>query len=229
MKDLIIVGAGGAGMDIISLVHSINKIKEEWRILGYLDDNPDLFGNEILGYKVLDTIDNGSKFSSAYFVSSIANPTNRKVRRNVWNRIKLYSNKFATLVHPSVVFYDDVIIESGSVINAGSILGTKAIIRENVHLGYGCIISHETELKNHVSLGSGVRLSSGVIVGDDCYIGSGVSTSHDIEIDPDILVTVGSAVVSDLRYKISDTWIGNPAISLNTFFRNKNLLKENTK
>lgn len=221
MKEIIIVGAGGSGMDIISIINSINKINNEWKILGFLDDNSELLGEKIMGYSVLGNIDDGKDYPDSYFVSSIANPTNRIVRSKVFKRIKKYTNNFATIIHPSVIIYDNVDIGLGTVINAGCILGSKVRIGTNVHLGYGCNIAHETILDDNVSMGSGVNLSSGVIIGVDCYIGAGVSSTHDISVDENILVTVGSSVVTNLNRNIYDTWIGTPAISLKEFMRNK--------
>ncbi|TDL99962.1 MAG: transferase [Flavobacteriaceae bacterium] len=226
MKEIIIVGAGGSGMDVICIINSINKIKNEWKILGFLDDNSELLGEEIMGYRVLGNIEDGKEYSDAYFVSSIANPTNRIVRKQVFNRIKKYTNNFATIIHPSVIIYEDVDIGLGTVINAGCILGSKVRLGTNVHVGYGCNIAHETIINDNVSMGSGVNLSSGVIIGVNCYIGAGVSSTHDICVDENILVTVGSSIVTNLKRNIYDTWIGTPAISLKEFMRNKIVLKK---
>lgn len=213
MRDLIILGAGGAGWDIVSLVNAINKKNRDWNILGFLDDNEELHGKSFLNVEVLGSIDDCKKYPDAFFVSSIANPTNRIVRRIIWERAKSFEAKFAILVHPSVVVYDGVSIGDGSVIQANCVLATNAQIGEDVHLAYGCNVAHETIIKDHSTLGSGVNLSSGVVVNEDCYIGSGVSTTHSIEIDRDVLITVGSAVVTNIKSNQSQKWIGVPAVT----------------
>lgn len=212
MKDLIILGAGGAGWDIVSLVHSLGD-NNGWNILGFLDDNTLLFGKECCGIKVLGNIDDCCKYSDAYFISSIANPTNRIVRKSVWDRVKRHGLRFATLIHPSVILYDNVVIEEGCVINANCVLGTNSHLCKDVHLGYSCNVAHETKIFEHTSMGAAVNLSSGVTIGANCYIGAGVSSTHDVEVEDDTLVAVGSAIVTNMRHKTERMWIGVPAIT----------------
>ena len=40
MKDIIILGAGGLGQEVVWLVEEINDTRKEWNILGYLDSHP---------------------------------------------------------------------------------------------------------------------------------------------------------------------------------------------
>lgn len=212
MKDLIILGAGGAGWDIVSLVHSL-KDQDEWTILGFLDDNKELIGKEFCGVRVLGTIDDCVNYPNSFFVSSIANPTNRLVRKYIWDRVKKHGLKFATLIHPSVILYDNVVVEEGCVINANCVLGTNAHLYPDVHLGYACNVAHETKILEHTSMGSAVNLSSGVIINANCYIGAGVSSTHDVEVEEDTLVAVGSAIVTNMKRQQERMWIGVPAIT----------------
>ena len=221
MRDLIILGAGGSGWDIVSIVKAINMKNPEWNILGYLDDNEVLLNKEFSGVRVIGTIKDCIKFPNAYFISSIANPTNRLVRRNIWDKVKLHNLRFATLIHPSAIIYDDVTIKEGCVVNANCMLGNGAILDEDVHLAYACNIAHETHLKEHTTLGTGVNLSSGVVICEDCYIGAGVSSTHDITVEPNTLVAVGSAITEDLANNSMKMWIGVPAISIKDFVKNK--------
>lgn len=211
MKDLIILGAGGAGWDIVSLIHSFNN--SEWNILGFLDDNEALHNKSFCGVNVIGSIDDCYKWPDAYFVSSIANPTNRLVRKYIWDRVKKHGLKFATLIHPSVILYDNVVIEEGCVVNANCVLGTNAHLFPDVHLGYACNIAHETMVYEHTAMGSAVNLSSGVVIGANCYIGAGVSSTHDVTIEEDTLVAVGSAIVTNMKHQDNRMWIGVPAVT----------------
>lgn len=227
MKNLIILGAGGSGEDIVSIVKSINKINNTWNILGFLDDNKKLLGKELCGYKVLGNIDEAINFSNAYFISSIANPTNRIIRSFIYKKVKSLGGEFATLVHPSAILYENVELSEGTIVNALCVLGSNSKIKENVHLAYSCNVAHETIIGENSSFGTGVNLSSGVVIGKDCYIGAGVSVSHDIDIEENTLVSVGAAVVTDLKENTQRMWIGVPAISIKEYMKNKiNLSKK---
>lgn len=39
MKNLIIIGAGGCGRELLQWVKDINKVKKLWNIKGFLDDD----------------------------------------------------------------------------------------------------------------------------------------------------------------------------------------------
>ena len=127
MKDLIVLGAGGSGWDIISIVRAINRVKEEWNIIGFLDDNENLHDKVFCGVKVIGSIEDCVKYHDAYYISSIANPTNRLVRRKIWDKVKKHHLQFATLIHPSAIIYDNVTIKEGCVVNANCMLGNGAI------------------------------------------------------------------------------------------------------
>ena len=219
MKDLIILGAGGAGFDIVSIVRCINSIRPTWNILGFLDDNTSLIGPRFLDCKVLGTIDECDHYPDAFFVSSIAHPNNRIIRKRIYEKVESKGCKFAIIIHPSVIVYEECVIGDGCVINANTVIGSKVTIGKDVHIAYGCNIAHEDIIGNHSVLGSGVNISSGVNVGENCYIGCGVSTTHDISIVDNTLVTVGSAVVRSLKNKGNNTWIGNPAESETEFMK----------
>lgn len=220
MKKLIILGAGGSGHDIVSIVNSINKIQKEFEIIGFLDDNPNLYDVSFLGYKVLGTINEAYKFVDAVFISSIANPINRYVRRQVFESVLSQGCTFCNIIHPSVFLYDDVQIGEGVVINANCIIGTNVVIGDNIHFGYSCNVAHESIVGNHSAFGSGVNLSSCTSIGNDCYIGCGVSSAHDVIISENTLVAVGSAIVENI-FDNSDTWIGVPAERLRKMIKRK--------
>ena len=228
MRDLIILGAGGAGFDIISIVTQINRVSPTWNILGFLDDNEELMGLRFMEYRVLDTIESAISYKGAFFISSIAHSGRRFIRKNIFEKIKSFGGEFATIIHPNVTIYEGTMIGEGCVINANCVIGSKAIIGIDVHIAYGCNIAHETIIGDHCALGSGVNISSGVNIGDNSYIGCGVSTTHDVNILQNSLVTVGSAVVRPLETadveKTNNTWIGNPAENSIKYMRKQAVL-----
>jgi len=211
MKDLIILGAGGAAMDILSIVNDINKENMEWNIVGYLDDNKLLYKKDILGKKVIGTIDDCVNYKNAYYISSIAHPKNRSIRNEVFNRVSANNLKFGTIIHPSTVIMAGVVIGEGTIIRANCVIGSSAVIKKDVSISNNSTVSHESIIFSHTTLAAGVKISSGVIIGESCYIGCGVSTTHDIQIDPDITIGVGSAVVSNINNSAGHIWIGVPS------------------
>ena len=53
LKNLVIIGAGGAGRETALIVEEINSVSKKWNLLGFIDDNKGLKGKYINGYKVI--------------------------------------------------------------------------------------------------------------------------------------------------------------------------------
>ena len=49
MKDIVIIGSGGFAKEVAFLLEDINKQKQKWKILGYVDNNKSLHNGK---YKV---------------------------------------------------------------------------------------------------------------------------------------------------------------------------------
>lgn len=215
MKDLIILGAGGAAAMMIDLINDINEVNEEWRILGFLDDNPKLLNATLSGYNVLGTIDDAYKFPDAYFTSSIAHPNNRMVRRKVYERVKAQGGKFATLISPFAMVSKQAVIGEGCYISPMTRVCALAELKEDVYLASMCIVGHETIVGDHTTFAGNVKAAGSVTIGTDCYISTNVAIAHEVSIGDNTLVAIGSAVANNL--KGGDMYIGVPAIPANKF------------
>ena len=53
MKDLYIIGAGGFGREVAWLVERINCVNPTWNLVGFIDDQEELWGTYEDGIEVL--------------------------------------------------------------------------------------------------------------------------------------------------------------------------------
>jgi sugar O-acyltransferase (sialic acid O-acetyltransferase NeuD family) len=215
MKDLIILGAGGAAAMMIDMIDDINKVNPEWRIVGFLDDNPNLINSTLSGYVVLGTIDEAYKWPNAFFTSSIAHPNNRLVRRKVYDRVKAQGGKFATLISPYAMVSKQAIIGEGCYISPMTRVCALAELKEDVYLASMCIVGHETVVGEHTTFAGNVKAAGSVLIGSDCYISTNVAIAHEVSIGGNTLVAIGSAVANNL--KGGEMYIGVPAIPANKY------------
>ena len=74
-KDIVVIGVGGTSRDILDALEAINAAQSTWNILGFLDDNPALHGQEVYGYGVLGSTDAvlRREFAHADVVIGVAN------------------------------------------------------------------------------------------------------------------------------------------------------------
>ena len=53
MKDIILFPFGGNAREAVMAILALNSIEPMWNILGFVDDNADLYGKECCGFRVI--------------------------------------------------------------------------------------------------------------------------------------------------------------------------------
>jgi sugar O-acyltransferase (sialic acid O-acetyltransferase NeuD family) len=139
MKDIVIIGAGGFGREVAWLIEDINKVSEEWNIVGFVDDNETILGEEINGYKVVGNVE-WLKRQKLNVVNAIGDPI---IKQKMINRLEGSKNQYPVLIHPSVIFSDKVTIGEGSIICAGNIITVDVEIGRHVIINLSCTIGHD--------------------------------------------------------------------------------------
>ncbi len=205
MKDIVIIGAGGFGREVAWLIEEINKVKYQWNIKGFVDENRNIKGNMINGYKVLGDIEWLQK-QELYAVCAIGNP---KVKKNIIQQLKGSKVKYPVLIHPSVIKSDSVEINEGSIICAGSILTVNIKIGKHVIINLDCTVGHDAEIKDYSTILPSVNISGCVTIEECVSIGTGSSIIQGKQINANSIIGAGSVVIEDLPANC--TAVGTPA------------------
>lgn len=208
MKDLLIIGAGGMGRDVTWLVKRINDVTPQWNLLGFIDDNPDIQGKELVGYKVVGRIDDIKNYPDAFVVCSIANA---KVRKRIIERIRndFPNQKFATLIDPTVEMSDYVKIGEGAVICAHTLITMNIRIGDFPIITSGCTIGHDTVVNDFVTFYPNATVSGFTVVGECTELGTGMQAIQEKTIGSNTIIGAGAVVVRDIPDNC--TAVGNPA------------------
>ena len=184
-KKLVIIGASGHGKVIADIAK-----KNGYHEIVFLDDDENI--HECGGYPVIgrshevDTI-------NADVIVGIGNAS---IRKKIQQSIP--ARKMATLIHPSAVIAEDVIIGVGTVIMAG------AVINSGARIGTGCIINtcasvdHDCNVRDYAHIAVGSHLCGTVSVGDETWIGAGAIVSNNISICSEVMIGAGAVVVKDI-------------------------------
>lgn len=214
VRDLIIIGAGGHGREVLSVVDAINATVDArpWRVLGFVADDPvtgeALRRVERTGQRVIGTIDEAAEaHPGCHVVVAIGEPL---ARADVAARAQRSGLVLApALVHPSSSVGIDVVLGPGVVVQAGSHLTTNVRLGAGVQVNVSCSVSHDVELRDHVTLSPGCRLTGGVVVGHGAFFGVGAVVAPGIVIGAHARVGAGSVVLHDVP--AGETVHGAPA------------------
>ncbi len=116
---------------------------------------------------------------------------------------------FANVIHQTAIVAPSVRMGHGIQMMAGAILQTNVAIADNTIINTGTIIDHDSKIGSHVHLAPRVTLSGGVKIGNGSHIGTGTSIIQGITIGDEALIGAGSVVVKNIGDRI--TAYGVPA------------------
>lgn len=165
MKTLVIFGASGFGKEVHQLICDINRVKEEWELIGFLDDNVDLHGKFINGLPVLGGVDFLKSFLDISVLIAIIDSN---LKERIVEKIRAISESidFPNVLHPTI-FINDKYISLG----VGNIVSQYCLFTANIEIGdfntfnTRVTIGHDVKLGNYNSFNPNVQISGNVYIG----------------------------------------------------------------
>lgn len=118
--------------------------------------------------------------------------------------------KYFSFIHPSVIILgNDVTIDEGSIICAGSILTTNINIGKHAHLNLNTTIGHDCVIGDYFTTAPGAKISGNCTIYDLVYIGTNASIKEKITIHSLTTIGLNAGVVHNIE--CSGTYVGTPA------------------
>ena len=206
MKQLIIVGAGGFGRELLQWCKDILIIRNEWEIAGFIDDNLSALEGYECDYNVIGTINDCQPNENQVFALAIAEP---KLKKEIVSKLENRGAKFVQIIHP------DARIGSFNELGKGLVMYPNARITVNTKIGdYVTIldntsIGHDVVIGNYTTISASCGINGHVYVGESSYFGCNASTIPGIKIGDACHIGIGSVVVNSIKSGMQV--FGNPA------------------
>ena len=213
MKKVVILGAGGLGREVLDVFMAHNAVKEEYEVLGFIDEKTEMKGKELNGYPVLGSFDYFSAIdtNSVYAICGVGRPA---VRRKMARKAEKLGLKFCSIIHPSAILTPFVSLGTGVVITAGCIITNQVKIGNHVYVNLNVTIGHDSVLNDFCNIAPGCCISGDVHVGTGCHIGTGTSTIQGVNIGEWSIVGAGTVIIRDVPSNA--TVVGVPAKVIKT-------------
>ena len=206
MIDLVIIGAGGFGREVRSMIANINQVKPTYKVVGFLDDGM-AKDTQIQDLKVLGGIENFGETKATAAVLAIGKPSIREAARKKLPQGVVFPN----IIHPLAMFQDleRIRVGEGNIICAGNIFTTDILMGSFCIINLSCTIGHDAILGDFTSVMPGVNISGGAKLMKGVYVGTGAKLIKATTLGS--FAVVGAGAVVDADVKAGETVVGVPA------------------
>ena len=206
---LIIVGAGGAGIEALWVAQRINERSEVWEIAGFADDNPHLSGTYVNGVAVLGTLAHVLKQMAAQTVMFHCAVGSNRQRQRVATFIEEQGFLSATLIDPTAVVAESAMIGNGSYVGPLSIVAPHARVGRHVLINTHVGVGHHAVVGDFAQLCPGVRVNGGCKVDTGAFLGSNATVQPGLTIGEGATIGANSFVIRSVKPRFS--MLGVPA------------------
>jgi sugar O-acyltransferase (sialic acid O-acetyltransferase NeuD family) len=191
MNGVLVLGAGGHGKVVADVMLCAGV-----PVLGFLDDNPAMWGTSVLGLPVLGAIDTYPDYRPGGLVLGIG--ANR-VRKAIAERLGQTADvPWSTAIHPGATVASSVRIGSGVVIVAGAVVNVDSVLGDHVIVNTAATVDHDCVIGSYAHLAPGTNLAGGVAIGDGTLVGVGAAVIPLVSIGRWTTIGAGAVVTEDI-------------------------------
>lgn len=196
-RQLVIIGAGGFGREVLDVVEAINAAGDQaYEVAGFVDDlQPDAAALAALSVTVLGGAEMLPTLEGLYVVGI----GDAEVRRRYASDADAAGLIATTLVHPSATVGRDAQIGSGSVVCSHVGITTHVRIGRHVHLDQNCTVGHDCLLADFTRVNPGANISGNVTLEEGASVGAGAVILQGLTIGEGATVGAGAVVTRSVK------------------------------
>ena len=180
MKEkIVLLGGGGHCHSVIDVIEQENK----YQIVGIIDKK-ELFGTNVLGYKIIASDDDLEEIykTCKNAIITVGQIESNHVRVKLFNRLKEIGFNLPIIISP--VAY----VSKHSFIDEGTVVMHHAFINANVRIGKNCIINskalieHDVIIEDNCHISTASVINGAVLVKANTFLGSNATSKQSVEI-----------------------------------------------
>jgi sugar O-acyltransferase (sialic acid O-acetyltransferase NeuD family) len=199
---LILVAASGLAREALE----ITRTGDAYDVIGFVDDDPALWGEVIDDVKVLGAPEVVHDLPDAAVLLCAGSGV---ARASLAARLRLPDVRYARVVAPAIDVPPSCSVGAGSIVLAGCVLTTTVSLGRHVVSMPNVVFTHDDVVEDFATLCAGVVLGGSVRVRSGAYVGMNASIREHRTIGRESVVGMGSVVLGDVPDR--QIWYGVPA------------------
>lgn len=205
MSELLLISASGLAREVLATVRSSGR----YDVVGFLDDDEEMSRIELDGAPVLGTIDDAVRYTHAFFLVCVDSGRPRQTVVERLSAMGIGTDRYATLIDPTVRMPDGCRIGRGSILLQNVTLTTSVTLGAHVVAMPGVTFTHDDIVDDYATFAAGTSLGGGVRIGRAAHLGMNSSVRERTSVGAYATVGMGAAVFSNVPD--GETWVGVPA------------------
>ena len=183
--DLLIVGAGGLGREVLAWTYEIPVAMRDWDVKGFLNSIPSALDGYAVDLPILGDPLDFNCTGDELLICAIGNPQDKlTLCRTLVQR----GARFVSLIHPSAI------VSPRARVASGCIVATAAIISPDAHIDSFSVVLGSTAIGAGVIVEEGATISAFCFVGERAVIGEGAFLGSHAIVMPGTRVEKGARI-----------------------------------
>ncbi len=192
---VLIIGAGGHAQVVADILLCMHQEDGDTVPVGYLDDDPALAGQQLLGLPVLGKLEQRGAIPHDRAIVAIGH---NETRRQLFETLRQEGEEFILARHPRATVAASAQVGLGTVICAGVVINAGSVVGTNCILNTGCTVDHHNYIGDHAHIAPGVHLGGDVLIGEGTLVGIGATVLPQRRVGNWCIVSAGAVVHRDL-------------------------------
>ncbi|BCY10578.1 NeuD/PglB/VioB family sugar acetyltransferase [Actinoplanes sp. L3-i22] len=206
--ELVIVGAGGFGREVLGYAQDAFAGRPAHRVAGFADDNPRALDGFDLAAKVLGRVHDIPISEATRFVVAVGHPA---ARRALAAAVESRGGRLLTVVHPSAYIGPGARLGDGCVVCPFAFVGTAATIGANTAINVHASAGHDAITGGNCVFSPYSAINGGVELRDDVFLGTHATVFPGRTVGHGAKISAGAVVHRDVP--AGALAVGNPAKS----------------